>query len=185
MNNRGFTLVEILAMLVVLGVLMAITIPNITGIMNNNKLTITYEDANKLVESAKTQIVADRSLKLKSAGDCIVFTMDYLDRNDDFKMATNGGTYDKYASFVVARRVDKGSGVVADEYYVRLVEVTDDAKFGIELTNIDLIVTNPEDHVGEIKTTATLKGVTSEIDSINTVNSLQSGLCTNSRGYFK
>ena len=37
LKNRGFTLVELLAMLVVLGILMAVTIPNITGILNQSK----------------------------------------------------------------------------------------------------------------------------------------------------
>ena len=185
MNNKGFTLVEILAMLVVLGVLMGITIPNITGILNNNKLTITTEDANKLVESAKTEIIVNKNTRLKNAGDCLVFTMDFLDKSDDYKMTTNGGTYDKFASFVVARRVNAGTGIVKDEYYIRLVEVTDDGKFGIELTNIDNIVTRPEDHIGEIKKTISLVSTTDAAGAKTVVNSAISGLCSNVRGFYK
>ena len=32
MNNKGFTLIELIAMLTVLGILIAITVPNMTGI---------------------------------------------------------------------------------------------------------------------------------------------------------
>lgn len=44
-NNKGFTLVEILAMLLVLGIIVAITIPNITGILSGQKENVYIEDA--------------------------------------------------------------------------------------------------------------------------------------------
>ena len=53
MNNKGFTLVEILAMLVVLGILMVITIPNVTGILANNKFKVMKADADKTLDTAK------------------------------------------------------------------------------------------------------------------------------------
>ena len=56
MNNKGFTLVEILAMMVILAILIAISVPNITGIIAKQKENISIEDANKLVETAKVKV---------------------------------------------------------------------------------------------------------------------------------
>ena len=43
-NNKGFTLVEVLAMLVVLGIIIGVTVPKITGIFNNQKNNLISED---------------------------------------------------------------------------------------------------------------------------------------------
>ena len=39
MNERGFTLVELMATILIIGVVMAVTIPNVTGIFNQGKIT--------------------------------------------------------------------------------------------------------------------------------------------------
>ena len=56
MNNKGFTLVELLAMLVVLAILMGIAIPNITGILANNKVNVMKADASKMTDGAFSKI---------------------------------------------------------------------------------------------------------------------------------
>ena len=37
LNNKGFTLVELLAAMVILAAIMVIAVPNIMGILNNSK----------------------------------------------------------------------------------------------------------------------------------------------------
>ena len=86
LKNRGFTLVELLAMLVVLGILMAVTIPNITGILNQSKENIIKEDVNKMVDFTKVKIES-KNIKKPSKGKCLIFTLDYLDDNDEIGRA--------------------------------------------------------------------------------------------------
>ena len=53
MNKRGFTLVELLVMMVVLGLLIGISVPNITGIVATQKANSFKDDALKLINDAK------------------------------------------------------------------------------------------------------------------------------------
>ena len=86
-NNKGFTLVELLAMLVVLGILMAITVPNISGILSQQKETAFIEDASKLINTAKMKMSTDREIKRPANGNCIVFSMTYLDKAAEMKIS--------------------------------------------------------------------------------------------------
>ena len=72
-NNKGFTLVELLAMLVVLGILMAITVPNISGILSQQKETAFIEDASKLINTAKMKMSTDREIRRSMARFCIKY----------------------------------------------------------------------------------------------------------------
>ena len=56
-NNKGFTLVEVLAMLVVLGIIIGVTVPNITGILNSQKTNLIAEDGIKMIENAKNEFI--------------------------------------------------------------------------------------------------------------------------------
>lgn len=127
MSKKGFTLVELLAMLVVLGVLMAVTVPNITGILSQSKNNILKDDVTKMVDTAKMKMATDESVKKPKKGYCIVFTLNNLNINDDFKSGPNGEPYDKYNSFVVVRRIDNNY-----KYYVTLLEKADDGYYGVE-----------------------------------------------------
>lgn len=107
-NKKGFTLVEILAMLVVLAIILAISVPNITGILSKQKESISLEDANKLVETTKIKVRTKTNVTLPSYSKyCNVYTMNFLDTNDDYSTGTNGGEYDKLESFVIVRKIVK------------------------------------------------------------------------------
>lgn len=139
-NNRGFTLVELLAMLVVLGIIMGVTIPNITGILSQSKKTAFIADANKMVETAKIKIVthkngssAEKIPRIKS-GECIVLTLNYLNDNEDIGKGPNDGAYLEYESYVIYKR--NGN---KNEYYVRLIEKNGDKYSGIQTASYDEI----------------------------------------------
>ena len=127
MNRKGFTLVELVAMLVVLGVLMAVTIPNISGILNQSKNNIIKDDVAKLVDTAKMRISSVEEIKKPKNGQCLVFTLNFLNTNDDFEKGPNGGEYDINNSFVIVKREGQKY-----EYYVTLLEKTKGKLYGVE-----------------------------------------------------
>ena len=185
MNRKGFTLVEMLAMLVVLGIIMVIAVPNISGIMDNHKTNVTITDASKMVESAKATV----SLKYKkkiNENDCFVLALNELDKNDDFQTGGNGGTYDMYDSFAVVA-YKKGSTTYHYEYYVRIVELVDGKKIGINFSKIEDIENKDNKLIVELDNTHSLKPESGAIDAAaakTMVNSLKSNLCGNVVGLY-
>ena len=151
MKKRGFTLVELLVMLVVLGILTAITIPNVVGILQNNREDAMFDDAYRLYELV---LAKDAVTKIKPTSDsvCKKITMESLDLNQDFKSSPNGGTYNKEDSYVLIKRVTD-AGVIKYKYCVRIVEEKDGEKYGIDLATIDKISKKDTNILNNITTT--------------------------------
>ena len=162
-NNKGFTLVELLAMLVVLGILMAVTVPNITGILNNQKVNGIKQDVVKMVDTAKIKVAKDDSIPKPKNEQVVIFSLNYLDVNDDLVNGPNGGYYHPYESFVAYKRENKQY-----KYYVRLVEVLSDGKYyGLEYGDFaDL----EELDIGTIKTLNDIEGKDKDTDKTKIVN---------------
>jgi len=152
LNNRAFTLIELLAMLVVLGILMAVTVPNITGILSESKNNILIEDVDKLVDAAKTKISTRSDISHPANNKCLVMTLDFLNDSDDFKKGPNDGEYDKFDSFVIVKR--EGTSY---KYYVRLVEKNEDGKYGLEAVDYDAFKKKPKNYMKEITDESKLK----------------------------
>ena len=65
MNNRkGFTLVEVIAVVVILGVVLMIAVPSITGLSNRSKEKQITEDAKMFEELVKAKIESDTTIKI-------------------------------------------------------------------------------------------------------------------------
>lgn len=127
-NNKGFTLVEVLAMLLVLGIIVGITVPNITGILDNQKENVFIEDAKKLINSAETQMTINSKIKKPvNSSQCVIFTLDYLDKNEDIVTGGYNGKYSRTMSVVVVSKKDKRY-----TYKIRLVEESDEKYYGFD-----------------------------------------------------
>lgn len=138
MNKKGFTLVELLVMLVVLTILIGIAVPNIAGIIKDNKNSMTLDDANRMLDTARVKTtVEENMLDLKYNGDCSILRLSYLDKNENFKKGPNDGNYDLYESFVIIQlRVDQyddGTEEHNYDYFVRLIEKKGSKVYGINM----------------------------------------------------
>lgn len=122
-GKKGFTLVELLAALVILGLLTIIAAPNIVGILQNTKLNTYVNDAEKLVSLAEYKFRGDTSInKPTTNNQCIFMSLGYLGTGE-FQNPPYGGEYSTDGSYVVIVRKENASGVVNYEYYVQLVEL--------------------------------------------------------------
>ena len=137
-NNKGFTLVELLAVMVILGIMMAIAMPNVTGILNKNRASTYVEDAKKLTTTAEYKLRGSNTGLVKPAnGQCIVMNLAYLD-NSEFEEPPYGGQYLKDESYVVIKK--NGDTY---EYYVQLLEKMGEGKSyrGIPFMEVQDILT--------------------------------------------
>ena len=92
-NEKGFTLVELLAVMVILGIIMSIAIPNVTGILYKNRATTYVEDAKKLATTAEYKLRGSSTGIVKPLeNQCVVMNLAYLD-NSEFEDPPNGGEY--------------------------------------------------------------------------------------------
>lgn len=133
-NSKGFTMVELLASLVILGLLMLVAVPNVTGILNQNRITTYVEDAKKLATTAEYKFRGDTTLvKPTVEGQCIAASLKYLD-NSEFENPPYDGEYMENESFIIMKKVSNGY-----EYYVQLIERMPQSRgyHGVTLVNVN------------------------------------------------
>ncbi|MBR2998128.1 MAG: prepilin-type N-terminal cleavage/methylation domain-containing protein [Bacilli bacterium] len=129
-NNKGFTLVELLATLVLLGILMGIGLPILTGLLSNNRNKIYVADINRMIALAETKLNSSSStIEKPDENNCIIMSLTFLD-DSSFENPPNQGKYVKDSSYVVIKNTGGGNL----EYSATLVEKVKNYYRGIELT---------------------------------------------------
>ncbi len=128
-NRFGFTLVELLAAIVILGVLSTIAFTSITRMIDSNKNKIYINDAKRLISYVEYKIKSDKKITKPTSGNGIVISLEYLN-NQEFEKGPNNGEYVKDKSYVVVKNI---SGRL--EYAVSLIERLNSGEYkGLSLT---------------------------------------------------
>jgi prepilin-type N-terminal cleavage/methylation domain-containing protein len=107
MNNKGFTLVELLAVLAIIAIIGGIAIPNVISLMDNNKKDHIINDAQRLISLAKNAVAADREFRANTDVDFKKYQMSILDTKNSINPDPDGGNYDRVESYV---KYTKNSG---------------------------------------------------------------------------
>lgn len=165
-NNRSaFTLVELLAVVVILGVIMMVAIPNTIALIDKNKKTNYIENAKTFVSLVQNKVQIDKKLELPTNSNmALIVTLDYLNTSD-IDASPYGEKYDKAASFVAITLEERRY-----VYYVHLVSCADkicsksnlNSWRGIDLVNVEEL--NEDDKFSLVKS----RGV--DVDLINNLN---------------
>jgi len=152
-NRKAFTLIELMAVIVILGVIMMIAIPNTLTMIDKNKKTTYIENAKSFVSLVQSKVRTDKSLEEpENSNSALIITLDYLNTSD-VEFSPYGEEYDKEHSFVAI--LVEGNKL---QYYVHLVSCANkngcDSNDlndwrGIELVNVNRL--NEDDRFDLIK----------------------------------
>lgn len=149
-NRKAFTLVELIAVIVIMGVILTIAVPNSLTMINRNKKMTLLSDAKNFVSLVKYQIKVDKDIEKPNSGEAIIITLGYLDTNDVEKSPYNN-YYSKSQSFVLITADESevaGEQVDTYSYYVHLVACNDETcesinngdlndRYGVVLSSIE------------------------------------------------
>lgn len=102
MNKKGFTLVELLAVIVLLGLVLVITMTNGFGIFNKAKSGINQIEENNLIEAAKVFLVEVDNGFVNHPTSCNVFEKKYSNGN-----IVSSGNCTIDVSYIIENYMDK------------------------------------------------------------------------------
>lgn len=103
-NERGLTLIELLAVIVILGIISAIAIPAIGGLIDNSKKDAHVSNAQQMINAAKIAVTADKDL-IPPSGQTTQITLGDLENNGYLETLKDPDgdktTYNRTASKVI------------------------------------------------------------------------------------
>ncbi len=126
-NEKGFTLIELIAVIVILGVIVTIAIPNIVATLDKNRRDSFIKDAQRAITSAEYTIRSNPKYEWPDSNTIVVFPLNRL-KNLDLEVSSFDTYYSLKDSFVaITKERIQGSADVSDYvYYIHLVSCSDD-----------------------------------------------------------
>lgn len=91
MNKKGFTLIELVLVVIILGIILTFALPNITSTLEKNKKDQMIIDAKDMVEKAKNYALKSGGYPTSSG--CRTFYLSDIDPRNEIKDSPFGANY--------------------------------------------------------------------------------------------
>lgn len=119
-NRKAFTLIELMAVIIILGILLTIAVPNTLSMLDRNKKNAFVEDAKKFAALSNSLVQKDKKIERPNDDtSATLITLDYLNTTQ-IEKSPYAVNYIPEKSFVVIAR--QGGRYL---YYVNLIACDD------------------------------------------------------------
>lgn len=134
LNNKGFTLVELLGVLMILSIILVIAVPNVVSVLDKNKKETYVSDAKKLLTMAETEIRRNTDIDWPVNGQAVILKLSFLN-NGELDTDPESVKYDEDRSYVAICLVND-----TYTYYVQLIgTVSSGSGRGIPLVSKEIL----------------------------------------------
>lgn len=99
-SKKGFTLVELIVIIVIIGVILVFTLPNITSVLERNKKEQMIADAKDMVDKAKNKMIKTADYPTGTGSGCKSFKLSEIDEREEIKTSPYGNIYNRTSSKV-------------------------------------------------------------------------------------
>ncbi len=119
MNKKGFTLIEVIAVVVILGLLMIIAIPAVTQYINSSDESVYVNNVSSFLQQAKLLYQEKEFGPQIEVGDIMIVPISLLDMEKGNTTNSPFGTYRQQQSYILVKRTAKSY-----DYYATIVDST-------------------------------------------------------------
>ncbi len=136
MNRKAFTLIELLATIVIIGILTSIALPAITGYLGTSKKRLFLNDALENQKIISQEVILDRFKLPIEKNEVTIVSTSLLEKERDSYQSSFGFLYAENKSYVAI----VNQGTRDDPKYEYYVALQDLGKNALPLTKVDDIV---------------------------------------------